>query len=94
MRGELAAPAVRRTRNRRSNGVDPALVGTVTRSDGSEQVTVGNWPVHQFVKDTAPGQTNGHGVGGVWFVIEEEGCKSTAPVSIDEPADADGSTGY
>lgn len=61
-------------------GVDPDLVGTVKRPDGSTQVTVGNWPVYLYAKDTEPGQTNGHGVGNVWFVIEEEGCKSTAPV--------------
>jgi predicted lipoprotein with Yx(FWY)xxD motif len=78
-------------------GVDPELVGTVTRSDGTEQVTVGNWPVYTFAKDTAPGQTKGHGVNGVWFVIEEEGCKSTAPVTDDEapPADEEeDNTGY
>ncbi|HEX6354376.1 SCO0930 family lipoprotein [Actinophytocola sp.] len=62
------------------DGVDPKLVGTVTRPDGTKQVTVGNWPVYTYVEDKKPGQTNGHGVGGVWFVIEEEGCKSTAPV--------------
>jgi predicted lipoprotein with Yx(FWY)xxD motif len=61
-------------------GVDPDLMGTVTRPDGSEQVTVGGWPVYLYAKDTEPGQTNGHGVNNVWFVIEEEGCKSTAPV--------------
>jgi predicted lipoprotein with Yx(FWY)xxD motif len=76
------------------NGVAPDLVGTVTRSDGSEQITVGNWPVYTYVEDTAPGQTNGHGISGVWFVIEEEGCKSTAPVSVDEPADDGGDTSY
>lgn len=67
-----------------TNGVDPDLVGTVTRPDGSEQVTVGGWPVYLYAEDTEPGQTKGHGVGKVWFVIEEEGCKSTAPVQPSE----------
>jgi predicted lipoprotein with Yx(FWY)xxD motif len=81
-------------------GVDPALVGIVARSDGTQQVTVGGWPVYLYVKDTKPGQTNGHGVGGVWFVIEEKGCKSSAPVpsessdSSDPSGEADDSTGY
>ncbi|MQA12030.1 MAG: hypothetical protein GEU98_26540 [Pseudonocardiaceae bacterium] len=61
-------------------GVDENLVGSVTRADGTEQVTVGGWPVYRFAKDTAPGQANGHGVGGTWFVIEPAGCKSSAPV--------------
>ncbi|TDV54041.1 SCO0930 family lipoprotein [Actinophytocola oryzae] len=75
-------------------GVDPALVGTVLRPDGSKQVTVGGWPVYSFAKDEKPGQTNGHGFGGVWFVVEKEGCKSTAPVpsSPESPPSAD--TGY
>lgn len=76
-------------------GVDPDLVGTVTRSDGTVQVTVGNWPVYLFIEDKEPGETKGHGVGGVWFVIEEEGCKSTAPVEkSDSSEEADDSTGY
>jgi predicted lipoprotein with Yx(FWY)xxD motif len=79
-------------------GVDPALVGTVTRSDGTEQVTVGGWPVYLYSKDTAPGQVNGHGVGGVWFVIEEKGCKSSTPVKSDDQSDTSGEsdddTGY
>ncbi|SFK03859.1 hypothetical protein [Amycolatopsis sacchari] len=57
------------------NGVDPKLVGKVTRSDGSVQVTVGGWPVYRYAKDTAPGQANGHGVNGVWFEVEPAGCK-------------------
>ena len=76
-------------------GVDPDLVGTVKRSDGTTQVTVGNWPVYLFIEDKEPGQTKGHGVGDVWFVIEEEGCKSTAPVEkSDSSEEADESTDY
>jgi predicted lipoprotein with Yx(FWY)xxD motif len=77
-------------------GIDPALVGRVARADGTEQVTVGGWPIYRFAKDSAPGQTNGHGVGGTWFVIEAAGCKSKAPVAAPaEQAPAEGgSTGY
>jgi predicted lipoprotein with Yx(FWY)xxD motif len=81
-------------------GVDPALVGSVTRADGTEQVTVGGWPVHTYTGDTAPGQTNGHGVGGSWFAIEAAGCKSPAPVrqrmtaTAPAPDPPDGSTDY
>ncbi|KAA9153345.1 hypothetical protein FPZ12_034835 [Amycolatopsis acidicola] len=59
----------------RINGVDPKLVGKVTRADGSEQVTVGGWPMYRYSKDTAPGQANGHAVGGTWFEVEPAGCK-------------------
>ncbi|MGA6163525.1 hypothetical protein [Amycolatopsis magusensis] len=61
------------------SGVDPELVGTVKRDDGTEQVTVGGWPVYTYAKDTAAGQANGHGVGGTWYAMMPEGCKSEAP---------------
>ncbi|HVW43778.1 MAG TPA: SCO0930 family lipoprotein [Amycolatopsis sp.] len=57
------------------NGIDPKLVGTVDRADGTKQVTVGGWPVYRYAKDTAPGQAGGHAVGGTWFEIETNGCK-------------------
>jgi predicted lipoprotein with Yx(FWY)xxD motif len=76
------------------SGVDPALVGRVARADGSQQVTVGGWPVYTFVKDTAPGLTTGHGVDDVWFVIEAAGCKSSAPVRAPQDAAEPESTGY
>ena len=68
-----------------ASGVEPGRLGTVTRPDGSIQVTVGNWPVYMYAGDSGPGQATGHGVGNVWFVIEKEGCKSTAPVKKSEP---------
>ncbi|MGB3441662.1 MAG: hypothetical protein WBA97_23200 [Actinophytocola sp.] len=95
--GECAAnwPPLLITGDVRVSGVDPALVGEVTRADGTRQVTVGGWPVHTYTKDTAPGQTNGHGASGVWFVIEPAGCKSTAAASQPPAAGGpDGSTGY
>jgi predicted lipoprotein with Yx(FWY)xxD motif len=60
------------------NGIDPKLVGTVKRADGTEQVTIGGWPAYRYAKDTAPGQANGHAVGGVWFEFESNGCKVAA----------------
>ena len=58
------------------DGVDPALVGTVARADGSLQVTIAGWPVYRFAKDTKPCDTNGQGVGGVWFAITAQGKKA------------------
>jgi predicted lipoprotein with Yx(FWY)xxD motif len=37
------------------DGIDASLVGTVTRSDGSEQVTLGGWPLYLFASDTKAG---------------------------------------
>ncbi len=94
--GECAAnwPPLLVTGDVELSGVSPEIVGEATRVDGARQVTVGGWPVHTFTGDTAPGQTTGHGASGVWFVIEPEGCKSTAPTS-EAPSEApDSGTGY
>ncbi|OLF18641.1 hypothetical protein [Actinophytocola xanthii] len=66
-------------------GVNPAIVGTLARPDGKQQVTVNGWPVYRFAEDTEPGQTGGHGVDGRWFVIAPDGRKSLAPVQEQAP---------
>lgn len=45
-------------------------VSTIVRTDGTLQVTYNDAPVYFYIKDTAPGQTNGQGVGGVWYVVK------------------------
>jgi predicted lipoprotein with Yx(FWY)xxD motif len=58
-------------------GVDAALVGTVTRTDGSKQVTLAGWPLYYFQKDTKAGDGTGQAVGGVWWVVGADGKKIT-----------------
>ncbi len=54
-------------------GIDAADLGTITRSDGSTQVTYFGHPLYYFASDLAPGDTTGQGVGGVWFAIDADG---------------------
>jgi len=54
-------------------GLDPELLGTVERTDGTTQVTYNDWPLYGFSGDSAPGDTNGQGVGGTWHVIGPDG---------------------
>jgi predicted lipoprotein with Yx(FWY)xxD motif len=60
------------------SGVDKSLVGTVTRKDGSRQVTIDSWPVYRYAKDGAPGEAKGQGVGGIWFAVTPQGRKAVA----------------
>jgi predicted lipoprotein with Yx(FWY)xxD motif len=55
--GELSLPA----------GV-PGTLGTITRADGSTQVTYNDIPLYTFAKDEDAEDVYGQGVGGVWFV--------------------------
>jgi len=57
-------------------GVDETLLGTITRDDGSTQVTYNGWPLYLFAGDAAPGDTNGQGLdefGGLWFLVSPAG---------------------
>jgi len=55
-------------------GLDPALLATATHPEGGTQVTYGGWPVYYFSGDSAPGDTNGHGQGDVWYAIDAAGA--------------------
>jgi predicted lipoprotein with Yx(FWY)xxD motif len=73
----------------RLTGLDPALVGTVARDDGAQQVTLNGWPLYTFAKDE-PGQTKGEGVGGTWHAIAPNGKPAAAatggPATVQRPA--------
>lgn len=55
------------------DGVEEDLLGSIDRSDGTPQATYDGWPLYYYVKDQAPGDTTGQGVGGVWFVLAPDG---------------------
>ena len=59
------------------DGVDASLLGTTDRSDGTKQVTYDGHPLYNYNADTAAGDTNGQGVGGIWWVIGGDGQKIT-----------------
>ncbi|MFD7838241.1 SCO0930 family lipoprotein [Streptomyces sp. NPDC059761] len=69
-------------------GIDAALLGSVARTDGSKQLTLGGWPVYRYAKDTKAGEAKGEGVGGTWHALAPDGKKA-----IDKKQKADGNTG-
>ncbi len=56
-------------------GLDQSLVGTLTRDDGTDQATLGGWPLYRYTKDEMPGETAGQGMAGAWFPITPRGEK-------------------
>jgi predicted lipoprotein with Yx(FWY)xxD motif len=72
-------------------GISGSL-GTVTRPDGSQQLTYNHQPLYTFYLDKAPGDAKGNGftdLGGTWHVVTLEG----APAG-NTPAPATSSGGY
>lgn len=56
--------------------LDPQLLGTIERRDGSTQVTYGGWPLYYFVKDQGPGEIKGQdvmGFGAEWYLVTPQG---------------------
>jgi predicted lipoprotein with Yx(FWY)xxD motif len=57
-------------------GIDKSLLGTLTRGDGSKQVTLNGWALYYFSGDSKAGDSKGQGVGGTWFAATPEGKKA------------------
>lgn len=57
--------------------VDEGMIGTITRPDGSTQVTYGGFPLYLYAADAEPGDVNGQGVGEVWWVVGPDGSRIT-----------------
>ncbi|MEU5696600.1 hypothetical protein [Actinosynnema sp. NPDC020468] len=64
-----------------TSGVDPTLVGSVTRADGSKQVTLAGWPLYRYTGDKKAGEITGQAKAGTWFAITPEGKKAQADPS-------------
>ena len=50
-------------------GADAAMLGTITREDGTMQATYNGWPLYYFSGDAAPGNISGQGMEGLWFLV-------------------------
>ncbi len=48
-------------------------LGSTTRDDGTEQLTINGRPVYLFSGDSAEGDVNGQGVNDVWWVLDTSG---------------------
>jgi predicted lipoprotein with Yx(FWY)xxD motif len=54
-------------------GLDASKLTTVDRTDGTKQVKYGEYPLYYFANDKSAGDTNGEGVGKIWWVVGADG---------------------
>jgi predicted lipoprotein with Yx(FWY)xxD motif len=57
-------------------GIDPKLLGTVPRTDGTTQITYNGWPLYLWPPDHSPGTATGQALtnaGGLWYVVDPTG---------------------
>ncbi|WP_427005116.1 COG4315 family predicted lipoprotein [Pseudarthrobacter sp. H2] len=74
-------PAVKAASSRPEVDGVTGKAGTITRDDGTMQVTVNGLPVYTYSKDTAPGDVKGQGVGGIWWAVAPDGDKVSGATS-------------
>ena len=58
-------------------GLDESIFGTISRDDGTVQLAVNDFPLYRYSSDSAPGDTQGQGVGGVWWAVAPDGTAIT-----------------
>jgi len=49
------------------SGLSASSFTVITRPDGSKQLAYDGWPLYYFSSDMSAGETNGQGVGNVWY---------------------------
>ncbi|HWF50793.1 MAG TPA: hypothetical protein VG294_09160 [Solirubrobacteraceae bacterium] len=74
-------------------------LGTVTRPDGTTQITYRGTPLYTFLADARPGEAKGQGIKdvGVWGAVTTSGAKRTnsaATAPAPAPASSGSSHGY
>lgn len=48
-------------------------VGTITRDDGTLQVTIDGMPVYTYAQDSKAGDVNGEGIDNLWYAVNPDG---------------------
>jgi predicted lipoprotein with Yx(FWY)xxD motif len=69
-------------------GVDPSLVGTLRRRDGSTQLSYGGHPLYTYSLDVTPGMVTGQAIdqdGGPWYVLSPAGKQITTSFAVTSP---------
>jgi predicted lipoprotein with Yx(FWY)xxD motif len=89
-------PVIAKATPTASGGVNVSDLGTITRSDGSKQVTYMGHPLYYYVADAHAGMTTGQGsnsFGAKWWLVAPSGTAITAGGKSSVAAPGGSSTG-
>jgi predicted lipoprotein with Yx(FWY)xxD motif len=79
-----------------AGSAQPSELGTITRSDGTKQVTYDGHPLYTFVGDSGPDHTSGQGsdgFGAKWWLVAPSGAQITAADTASGSGSASSNTG-
>ncbi|HET8978012.1 MAG TPA: hypothetical protein VFN87_07630 [Solirubrobacteraceae bacterium] len=88
-------PLVTKGQPTASSGARPAMLGTISRGNGTRQVTYDGHPLYYFAGDTGPGTTSGegsNGFGAKWWLVAPAGSAVTTGSGA-APASSSSSSG-
>ena len=71
-----------------------ALLGTMTRADGSVQLTANGMPLYAYSGDASATDINGQGKGGVWFLAGADGKALSTAGGSPSPTTKSSDNGY
>ena len=54
-------------------GIADERLSSITRDDGSAQVTYNGWPLYYYAPDRGPGDARGQNSGSLWYVVSTHG---------------------
>jgi predicted lipoprotein with Yx(FWY)xxD motif len=88
-------PLTAKTAPTAGTGVTASDLGTITRSDGTKQVTYAGHPLYTFAGDSGAGSTNGEGstdFGAAWYLLAPAGQQITSLSAASAPSSSAPST--
>jgi predicted lipoprotein with Yx(FWY)xxD motif len=68
-------------------------VGTITRTDGTTQVTLDGMPLYTYSGDSAAGDVQGQGMGNTWYAVSPSGTQVTKAPSSSSSGGSSGGSG-
>ena len=89
-------PVIASTAPTAASGVNASDLGTITRSDGTKQVTYKGHPLYYYVADPHAGTTSGQGsnsFGAKWWLVAPSGTAITSSASSSSTTSS-GASGY
>ncbi|WP_443054260.1 COG4315 family predicted lipoprotein [Streptomyces sp. NBC_00271] len=69
------------TAARAGAGTEKSLLSKAKLTGDVSQVTYGDWPLYYYVGDAVPGDINGQGLDGEWFVVTAQGKLMKTPAA-------------
>jgi predicted lipoprotein with Yx(FWY)xxD motif len=70
-------PAVTATGSSPTAAGVSAKLGTITREDGTKQITLDGRPLYTYAGDSGSGAVSGQGFKGIWWVVSPAGAEIT-----------------